>query len=96
MKTVTYKLHFGSSFLLVCYLFSVLFGDHEVAEQILLATKPMAMKALGRQVRNFDEEVWKQNRRQIVKKGNLAKVKTLDTLYLMRKAIYCKIFYQLL
>eukprot|EP00057_Strongylocentrotus_purpuratus_P033929 XP_793312.1 PREDICTED: riboflavin biosynthesis protein PYRR, chloroplastic [Strongylocentrotus purpuratus] len=52
---------------------AVLFGDHEIAEQILLGTKPMAMKALGRKVRNFDEEVWKQNRRQIVKKGNLAK-----------------------
>ncbi|XP_054764016.1 N-glycosidase YbiA-like [Lytechinus pictus] len=52
---------------------AVLFGDHEIAEQILVATKPMAMKALGRKVRNFDEEVWKQHRRQIVKKGNLAK-----------------------
>ncbi|XP_072173146.1 N-glycosidase YbiA-like [Diadema setosum] len=52
---------------------AVLFGDTAIAERILVASKPGAMKALGRKVQNFDDDVWKEHRVKIVKKGNLAK-----------------------
>ena len=55
-------------------MFSVLFKDDEIAESILAAEKPGQMKALGRGVRGFDEKTWGENRMQIVKRGNLAKV----------------------
>ncbi|PIK62880.1 putative riboflavin biosynthesis protein PYRR, chloroplastic [Apostichopus japonicus] len=54
---------------------AVLFGDDEIAPQILSAEKPGQMKALGRKVKNFDEQIWRENRERIVKEGNLAKVK---------------------
>ena len=46
-----------------------LFGDDEAAEKILAETKPKSMKALGRKVKNFDNDVWIQNRERIVKQG---------------------------
>ncbi|XP_071828522.1 N-glycosidase Npun_R5314-like [Apostichopus japonicus] len=52
---------------------AVLFGDDEIAPQILSAEKPGQMKALGRKVKNFDEQIWRKNRERIVKEGNLAK-----------------------
>jgi hypothetical protein len=35
-----------------------LFGDAETARHIMLATKPRDMKALGRKVRGFKQDVW--------------------------------------
>lgn len=57
-----------------------LFGDHEIAPQILIAEKPMQMKALGRKVKNFNENIWKENRERIVQEGNLAKFSQNDHL----------------
>jgi len=50
-----------------------LFGDDEVLQQILDAGSPGEAKALGRQVRGFDETVWRAHRFDIVVRGNLAK-----------------------
>jgi len=52
---------------------AVLFGDAEVAAQILAAATPKQHKALGRKVRNFDDAVWKANRERIVIAGSRAK-----------------------
>jgi ribA/ribD-fused uncharacterized protein len=52
---------------------AILFGDREIAEQILVATQPKAQKALGRKVRNFDDVIWKKNRESIVLAGNRLK-----------------------
>lgn len=52
---------------------ALLFGDYEIAMQILSKSSPKDMKALGRKVRGFNEEVWKQHREQIVYEGNFAK-----------------------
>ena len=52
---------------------AVLFGDAEVAAQILAAAHPRQHKALGRKVRGFDDHVWKQERERIVLAGNRAK-----------------------
>jgi ribA/ribD-fused uncharacterized protein len=52
---------------------AVLFGDDEVAGQILEALSPNQHKALGRKVRNFDDAVWKRSREAIVTAGSRAK-----------------------
>ena len=43
-----------------------MFGDPETADKILSAKHPKEMKALGRQVSNFDEVVWEANREQLM------------------------------
>jgi len=55
--------------------FVVLFGDSEVAEKILKADAPPKMKALGRKVKGFNDDIWKENRCDIVYEGNLLKVR---------------------
>lgn len=50
-----------------------LFGDYETKEQIIHAPNPGAAKALGRQVRGFDESVWLEHRFAIVVQANAAK-----------------------
>jgi hypothetical protein len=52
---------------------AVLFGDLETAERILATTSPKTHKALGRNVRGFDEQVWRRERERIVYEGNHAK-----------------------
>jgi ribA/ribD-fused uncharacterized protein len=50
-----------------------LFGDAETAARIRQAPHPGAAKALGRQVRGFDEQRWAEHRVDLVVTGNLAK-----------------------
>lgn len=50
-----------------------LFGDDDVREKIMAASEPKEAKALGRQVRNFNDKVWVQKRFDIVVRGNIAK-----------------------
>ncbi len=50
-----------------------LFGDDEMAARIPLAGHPQEAKALGRQVRGFDEQRWAQHRVDLVVAGNVAK-----------------------
>jgi ribA/ribD-fused uncharacterized protein len=50
-----------------------LFGDDEMARQILATARPGAAKALGRQVAGFDEATWKAQRYAIVVRAGLAK-----------------------
>jgi ribA/ribD-fused uncharacterized protein len=74
------------------------FGDEDVFNAIMLATNPRDHKALGRQVRNFDADVWNQVAREIVYEGNIAKFTSTDTfkdyllgtddLYMVEGAIY--------
>lgn len=52
---------------------AVLFHDKEIAEKILEASGCGKIKALGRQVHNFDESIWRANREKIVVKGLTAK-----------------------
>ena len=53
---------------------AVLFKDDATAEKIMNSDSPKKQKALGRQVKNFDEGVWKENCRNIVKNASRAKV----------------------
>ncbi|HWB38087.1 MAG TPA: NADAR family protein [Rugosimonospora sp.] len=50
-----------------------LFGDDVIAERILATPDPGAVKALGRKVRGFDEDVWQRHRFDLVVAGNVAK-----------------------
>lgn len=52
---------------------AALFGDHATRELVLQAPNPGAAKALGRQVRGFNEETWLENRFSIVIRANQAK-----------------------
>jgi len=49
------------------------FGDQETLDKILEADDPKTIKALGRQVRNFDPTIWGRNNFETVVTGNLAK-----------------------
>jgi len=50
-----------------------LFNDSEILESILGCQTPKEAKALGRKVRNFEDDVWKSHCSQIVVKANHAK-----------------------
>lgn len=50
-----------------------IFGDEEIRQQILAEYSQMAMKKLGRKVRDYDDEIWKEKRFDVVVKGNIAK-----------------------
>ncbi len=50
-----------------------LFGDDVMLCQILNAPDPQSAKALGRQVANFDDKIWKANARRLVTEGNVHK-----------------------
>jgi ribA/ribD-fused uncharacterized protein len=50
-----------------------LFGAEGIRKQILASQHPKEAKKLGRQVPNFDGEIWEQHRFDIVVNGNLHK-----------------------
>ncbi|MFR1478973.1 MAG: NADAR family protein [Hydrogeniiclostridium mannosilyticum] len=50
-----------------------LFGDQEIREQILNCNDPKQIKALGRMVRGFDQNVWDRFKYPIVLSGNRCK-----------------------
>ena len=52
---------------------ATLFKDNEVLEKILSNNDPREIKKLGREVKNFDKEIWGQNCQEIVFQGNLYK-----------------------
>ena len=49
---------------------ALLFNDHEIAHAIALEPEPSQQKALGRKVKGFDAQKWKEKREQIVEEGN--------------------------
>lgn len=50
-----------------------IFDDEEILDRILESRNPREIKALGRKVRNFDQEVWENSRYSIVLIGNYNK-----------------------
>ncbi|MBT2507146.1 NADAR family protein [Streptomyces sp. ISL-98] len=57
-----------------------LFDDPATAAKVLDAKHPAEAKALGRQIRNFDEKTWREHRYGIVVRGNIAKFGRHDAL----------------
>ncbi|MEH6564495.1 MAG: NADAR family protein [Halopseudomonas sp.] len=52
---------------------ALLFGDSDAAQRVLNASNPGEAKAIGREVKGFDQEKWEACRFEIVVSGNLAK-----------------------
>jgi ribA/ribD-fused uncharacterized protein len=52
---------------------AALFGDQDIRAQVLTAPTPNAAKALGRNMRGFNEHDWLQHRYAIVVRANQAK-----------------------
>lgn len=50
-----------------------LFGDSEIEEKIMNSNNQKEIKALGRKVRNFDEDIWNEVKYSIVLNGNYYK-----------------------
>ncbi len=50
-----------------------LFADEDALQRILVAPDPKSAKAIGREVRGFDDKVWKENARRLVTEGNVHK-----------------------
>ena len=53
---------------------AVFFGDHETAQDVMAAKRPVHQKKLGRQVKNYEEDKWNAVCKNVVKDGNIAKV----------------------
>ena len=47
-----------------------LFNDQQIFEKIITEPKPGAVKAFGREIKNFDDEIWKAAAFEIVVEGN--------------------------
>lgn len=52
---------------------ALLFGDKMMFEKIIACNKPGEAKALGRKVRNYDDDIWNARKFDIVKLGNIHK-----------------------
>jgi len=52
---------------------ALLFNDREIFEKIIRCIKPSEAKDLGRAIKNFNEELWLNERYQIVVNGNIHK-----------------------
>lgn len=50
-----------------------LFGDTETEQKILETVHPKEQKELGRQVKGFNADIWKQHCKEIVYEGNFLK-----------------------
>lgn len=50
-----------------------LFGDYHMSYKIINSVDPREQKNFGRQVANYDEQIWQANREKIVYNGNLLK-----------------------
>lgn len=68
-----------------------LFNDNIIAERILLTKNPKIQKSLGRQIKNFNNEIWDKECQNIMIKGLKVKFiqnpKCLDILYEVRNTI---------
>ena len=67
------EITFSSMEQYMMYKKAILFQDYQTAEKILSTDDVAEIKALGRMVQNFDEEIWREKREKIVHKGVLQK-----------------------
>lgn len=50
-----------------------IFNDFTMLEKILHTQSPKQVKQFGREVKNFDKNIWEQHREEVIKRGNIAK-----------------------
>ena len=65
--------HFSSAEQFMMYSKAICFSDEAVAAQILATDNVAEIKALGRQVSNYDEHIWNGIRHIVVYEGLMAK-----------------------
>ncbi len=65
--------HFATAEHYMMWRKAMLFGDATIAQQVLAAPHPHRAKALGRQVRDFDQQSWEKHRFEIVVAASVAK-----------------------
>ncbi|MCR6637498.1 MAG: NADAR family protein [Sporocytophaga sp.] len=74
------SLEFTSAEQFMMYHKAILFLNTETAKQILKVTNPREIKELGRQVKDFDKDVWSFFRSKIVYEANKAKFSQKNSL----------------
>ena len=52
---------------------ALLFDDRETYEKIMASEQPKEIKALGREIGNFEQSKWDKHKYQIILNGNIAK-----------------------
>jgi len=52
---------------------AIVFGDLDALRQIMAAKTPGEQKAIGRQVKGYDDTAWKERAREVVTEGNRLK-----------------------
>lgn len=57
---------------------ALLFGDKEINEKIMASSKQGEIKALGRKIRGFKEDIWSQFKLPIILTGNYYKFSQLE------------------
>lgn len=65
-KFVYKNIEFNCSEQALMYEKAMLFNDKDIAEQILNAETPKEQKSLGRKVSNYNDNIWNENRMQIM------------------------------
>lgn len=65
--------HFVTAEQYMMYHKALLFDDYDIADKILRTSNPKDQKALGRQVKNFDKDIWDWQARTVVYTGNYCK-----------------------
>lgn len=66
-------LHFATAEHFMMWSKAQLFGDDVAAQEVLAHDDPSRVKAIGRTIKNFDDELWKAHRFDIVVQGNRLK-----------------------
>jgi len=59
---------------------AIFFNDDKIYQEMLKTNNPKEVKALGRKVKNFDEEKWNSAKEDIVTRGNYLKFTQNDNL----------------
>ncbi len=50
-----------------------LFEGHDIGDRIIACSNPKEVKKLGREIQNFNDDLWNEHRFEVVVQGNLAK-----------------------
>lgn len=74
----------------IMYMKALLFHDFEMASHIYETSNPKTVKALGRKVRNFKEEIWNLHLNVIIDNGLEAKFTQNQSMYIQLLSGECR------
>jgi ribA/ribD-fused uncharacterized protein len=72
-NTLPKELEFSSAEQFMMYHKAIVFLDRKTASDIMKTSNPRKIKELGRQVKNYNEDIWCYHRSNVVYEGNKAK-----------------------